>query len=325
MAGTEKNRLLAAVQRLLLSQSGAAGQYRKVRVMAKIYLDRVPWSAITDSRALKECGRRVLPCLLLLLVAAAPGYADGSQPDNAKPKFGPHATSIQQSHEYLRTHRAPDYWALSPYYVPQISRSSCSLAAVTMLLNALLPLPARADQSLVSQSALLETLKTKAQRAGEDWATKTADDGSGVTFADFRDYVRVSLKAYDLDAEVETFEPSDRSKATLRRLRSLLSRNERSGDDIALIYYNQGVVTGDWDGPHLSPIGAYDTRRRRVLIMDVDRQWYVPYWTSDEKLLEAMLRPAPPDQKVLAGQTGGVIWVKLRRPRPSNLRAGSDR
>jgi len=98
-----------------------------------------------------------------------------------------------------------------------------------------------------------------------------------------------------------------------------------AGDDIALIYYNQGVVTGDWDGPHLSPIGAYDMRRRRVLIMDVDRQWYVPYWTSDEKLLEAMLRPAPADQKVLAGQTGGVIWVKLRRPRPSNLRAGSDR
>ena len=60
-----------------------------------------------------------------------------------------------------------------------------------------------------------------------------------------------------------------------------------------LIYYNQGVVTGDWDGPHISPIAAYDAERRRVLILDVDRQWYGPYWTSDEKLLEAMLRPAP--------------------------------
>src|SRR5437660_4103657 len=64
---------------------------------------------IVDACASKECGRRLLPCLLLLLVAAAPGHADSSQPDHAKPKFGPHATSIQQSHEYLRTHRAPDY------------------------------------------------------------------------------------------------------------------------------------------------------------------------------------------------------------------------
>jgi hypothetical protein len=292
--------------------------------MAKLYLDRVPWPAIFPERALKECCRRFLACLLLLLVVATPGYADSSQPENAKPKFGPHVTTIQQSHQYLRTHRAPDYWALSPYYVPQISRSSCSLAAVTMLLNALLPLPARADQALVSQSALLETLKSKAQRAGEDWASKTADNGSGVTFPEFHDYVLRSLKAYDLDAEVETFKPPERSETMLRRLRYLLSRNEHSADDIALIYYNQGVVTGDWDGPHISPIGAYDARRRRVLIMDVDRQWYVPYWTSDERLLEAMLRPAPADQKVLAGQTGGVIWVKLRRPRPATVRAGSD-
>jgi hypothetical protein len=31
-----------------------------------------------------------------------------------------------------------------------------------------------------------------------------------------------------------------------------------------------------------------------VLIMDVDRQWYGLYWTSDETLLDAMLRPVPP-------------------------------
>ena len=57
-----------------------------------------------------------------------------------------------------------------------------------------------------------------------------------------------------------------------------------------LAYFNQGVLTGDWDGPHISPIGAYDGSAREVLIMDVDREWYVPYWSPDEKLLEAMLQ-----------------------------------
>jgi hypothetical protein len=47
-----------------------------------------------------------------------------------------------------------------------------------------------------------------------------------------------------------------------------------------------------------------------VLIMDVDRAWYVPYWTTDTKLLEAMLPPAPAVHGRLAGETGGLVWIK---------------
>jgi hypothetical protein len=49
--------------------------------------------------------------------------------------------------------------------------------------------------------------------------------------------------------------------------------------------------------------------------MDVDRQFYIPYWTSDEKLLEALLRPAPADLGRLAGETGGIVRVTLRAGR----------
>ena len=75
---------------------------------------------------------------------------------------------------------------------------------------------------------------------------------------------------------------------TLASLRQALATNEASDQDIVLVYFNQGVLTGDWDGPHISPIAAYDKQTRQVLIMDVDREWYVPYWTTDTKLLEAM-------------------------------------
>ena len=125
--------------------------------------------------------------------------------------------------------------------------------------------------------------------------------------------MRASLKAYDLAADIEVFKPSNASAATLDALRRLLSDNERSDNDIALVYFNQGVITGDWDGPHLSPIAAYDAARSRVLILDVDRQWYGPHWTSDEKLLEAMLRPVSAQHAVLAGETGGIIRVIARR------------
>ena len=73
---------------------------------------------------------------------------------------------------------------------------------------------------------------------------------------------------------------------------------------------SKGVLTGDWDGPHISPIAAYNEETRQVLIMDVDREWYVPYWATDTKLLEAMLRPAPAEHGPLAGETGGLVWIK---------------
>ena len=215
------------------------------------------------------------------------------------------AISIQRSHEYLRTHDAPDYWALSPFYEPQATGSACSVAAIAMLMNALIGLPAKGNETLVTQGSLLKAVDNA------QWAAEAAQGGPGVTFEEVRTYVALSLKAYKLDAEVEVFRPADSPQASLARLRELLADNERSDADIVLVYYNQGVVTGDWDGPHLSPIGAYDGAR--VLIMDVDREFYVPYWTSAEKLLEAMLRPAPARHGPLAGETGGIVRVTINR------------
>ena len=57
------------------------------------------------------------------LFAAEATSADAT--DALKPKLGPRAVTIVQSHDYLRTHEAPDYWALSPYYVPQMTGSAC--------------------------------------------------------------------------------------------------------------------------------------------------------------------------------------------------------
>ena len=105
--------------------------------------------------------------------------------------------------------------------------------------------------------------------------------------------------------------PVDDSAASLAEVRQALAANEASDRDLILTYFNQGVLTGDWDGPHISPIGAYDESARQVLIMDVDREWYVPYWSPDAKLLEAMLRPAPAEHGPLAGETGGLVWIRL--------------
>jgi hypothetical protein len=224
--------------------------------------------------------------------------------EEAKPDFQADAVPVQQSHGYLRSHDAPHYWALSPYYLPQFTDSACSVATIAMLVNAV---------RITGPTELLVTQRSLLEKVGSDqWKKETIEGGDGVTWDEFVGYTRTALATYGIAADVEVFKPGDNSPATLAKLRQVLSESEASERDILLIYFDQGVLTGDWDGPHTSPVAAYDGEQRRVLIMDVDRESYVPYWSSDEKLLEAMLRPAPASMGVLTGQTGGLVWVKIR-------------
>jgi hypothetical protein len=245
---------------------------------------------------------RVLACFAWITFTASSLTAE-----QLKPKLGPAAISLQQSHDYLQSHRAPDYWALSPYYVPRATGSACSLAAIAMLINALRGLPAHAAEALVTQQALLEAVGSK------KWAGETAERGSGVSWDEFEHYLRLSLEAFRLNAEIEVLRPHDGSAGALAQLKRMLIENEASDRDIVLVYFNQGVLTDDWDGPHVSPIAAYDADRGEVLIMDVDRQWYIPYWSSEEALFGAMLRAAPFERGRLAGEIGGLVRV-TRKP-----------
>jgi hypothetical protein len=249
--------------------------------------------------------RLMLPALVLLLgLAAAPAAAF-----EGKPKLGPDAVPITQRTEYLRAAQAPDYWKLSAFYVPQFTSSACSVASVAMAVNFARGLPPGAETPIVTQSALLDAVGDRS------WADKGAEGGDGVTFAQFVAVLEESLQRYGIaDYEIEVIRPRDASASSLAEVRRALAANEASKDDLILMYFNQGVLTGDWDGPHISPIGAYDESAHQALIMDVDREWYVPYWSPDDKLLDAMLRPAPAEHGPLAGETGGLVWIKLDGP-----------
>ena len=245
----------------------------------------------------------LLLVLLLFTVSAQSVFAR-----EAKPKFSLEAVPIMDRTQYLRIAPAPDYWMLSPFYVPQQTSSACSLASIAMAVNFVRGVPEGAEEAIVTQSALLTKL------GDASWGEEVAEDGSGVTFAEFVAIVKRSLAAYQLrHHRVEVIRPVDDTAGALANLRQVLVANEADARDVILVYFNQGVVTGDWDGPHISPIGAYDREARQVLIMDVDRKWYVPYWTADTKLLAAMLRPAPAEHGRLAGETGGLIWIKRSR------------
>jgi len=220
-----------------------------------------------------------------------------------KPKYGPNAIVLSKSHEYINSEKAPDYWALSPYYLPQQNEKSCSVASVAMVINA-----ARSNVDLTADDKLA-THDELLKRVNDQKWSKAVDMGhvgGGVALDDLKTVVEKSLKAYGLKNYSVTAYHMDNSKGAITELHKNLLENEKSANDFIIINFIQGVFTGDSDVGHISPIGGYDKKRSRVLVMDVDREWYEPYWVSEKVLAEGM---ATPDKT--SGKSRGYIYIKL--------------
>lgn len=251
--------------------------------------------------------QKKLTSLTLMLLLLALSFAPSAWAVR-QAKFGPYATPITEKTDFLRSKAQSDYWKFSQFYLPQQTSSACGLASTVMALNFLIGVPRFWDETLITQPALLQSVFT-----GE-WEQRVAEGGDGLHFAELVNLVNNSLRYYRLQRNytVEVIDPAH-NPITIDELKQKLRANEDSLDDLMLVYFNQGVLTSDWDGPHISPIGAYDYNTLQVLMMDVDREWYPPYWSSVDKLMEAMLRPAPADQGILAGETGGIVWIRKNR------------
>jgi len=191
------------------------------------------------------------------------------------------------------------------FYIPQTTSSNCTVTVATMTVNALSGLRSNISVPAFDQNLLLDAVGSRS------WIEKTVEDGAGTTFSEFAGYLRRSLDAAGhAGAKIAVGKPRKHDRFSLARLRAALAATEANPDRLMVVVYNQGVIAGSWNGPHASAVGGYDAAEDRVLIIDVDRAFHSPYWTSTERLHAAMLKPAPLDQGRLAGDTGGYITVR---------------
>jgi hypothetical protein len=228
-----------------------------------------------------------------------------------KPKYGPagapRAVPLSRSHEFFQSpdQPAPDFWALLPYYAAAENDRSCSVATAVMLVNA-----ARAAEDL-SSSDPLATHASLLERAGvEDWSRSVrAGTGDGVTLDELATFLSMAFDAHGIALEgVDVVRFESASGGGLDALREILLENEASSRDFVAVNFLQSAFTADADAGHMAPIGAYDARRRSVLVLDPDREWYEPYWVSEETLLEGMMTVDPS-----TGRTRGLVRVRRRR------------
>ena len=221
----------------------------------------------------------------------------------AKPKYGPEAHRISVDHAYLQKAPAPDYWALSPYYTAQQTGAACSIASVSMVVNG-----ARSKQNLTADDELASQNNVLKKTKREAWTKAVENTGGGVALDQLGQYVEESFKAYGLTpVEVQVFH-AQKTPEFKKKLHDALVENEKSANDFIIANFNQGTYTGDAEAGHIAPVGAYDAKTARVLIMDPDREWYEPYWVSEETFLDGM---ATGDKS--SGMTRGFVWVKVQR------------
>jgi hypothetical protein len=221
------------------------------------------------------------------------------------PKYAAGSVPLSRDPAYLRRAAAPDFWALVPYYVGQRDDISCSLASLTMLVNA-----ARRNTPLTSDDPLVTQPLLRQRVASAIWETGLAPGGEGVTLDQLALLARQSLRAFGMMPDrvqvTHVSEPSAEALATLRRA---LLDSEASSDDWLVLNFLDRIYVGTGDYGHIAPVGAYDAAARRVLILDPDRTWYEPYWIPDEVALAGMAT-----RDAVSGKPRGYLHVSVCPP-----------
>jgi hypothetical protein len=236
--------------------------------------------------------------LVLLGFLAQSGIAS-----EQKPKYGAGTTRLVLDHSFMKMREAPDYWALSAYYLPQQDGRSCSLASFAMALNAL-----RARDDLGADDQLV-TQKIFLKKVSEHPAMKRffEDKGKSVSLDEFAEVARLAVSEFGMKSlKVDVIHVDKADLETETRIRKILSDNEKSSKDMVIANFLQSEYTGDPEGKvgHVSPVGAYDAKLDRVLIFDPDREYYEPYWVGFKTFMKGLNTL---DQD--AGKNRGILWI----------------
>jgi Phytochelatin synthase len=201
-------------------------------------------------------------------------------------KYADWVRLLSEDNAHLRSSPARAYWSLAPHYVCQITDCACSLASATMVVNALSGERLREPGSrIVTQQELLAAVNDEVWHKGSG-----CDGGPGVTLTELAKLLQQGLAAHDLRATI-TVTPlgaaADAAGAASRLRRDMKACEE--GRQLIIANYYSETVIGSGDYGHFSPVAAYDEKQDHVLVMDVWRIEYEPYWVPVEKLVAGMM------------------------------------
>ncbi len=221
------------------------------------------------------------------------------------------------------------YFPLAEQFVTQSEPSFCSVSTLAMVLNALSFDPKKVWKGSwrwVSE----EMLQCASPRVCGHSMEKIKTDG--LSFMQFESLARchgVKISSHRVVAEPEDHEeeedpetaiPCPESIDRFRILVEKISTDDQAGTFI-VVNFSRKVLNQTGDG-HFSPIGGYHREKDLVLIMDVARFKYPPYWVPLTQLWEAMAEP-----DLVSGEPRGYFVISGwndRAPSPTSPQASTQ-
>lgn len=196
-----------------------------------------------------------------------------------------------------------DFFKLANHFETQSNRVYCGPTSATIVLNALrdgknhelpidstvllqeeqqyLPKDFNASYPKYTQRNVFELknskVKTKLEVLGKPTQQGKKDFGFQIRqYADF-------LQAHGLSVELNIVD----KKANLETLKNKIIQNLSEPNNYVIINYKRTGL-GQKGGGHISPLGAYDPKSDRFLIMDVYTNNYTWVWVTSGDLFKAM-------------------------------------
>ncbi len=184
-----------------------------------------------------------------------------------------------------------DYWRLINYYETQHTGTFCGVASSVIILNALeleRPYVERIGFPLFTQEEGFFTEAVKNIVKQED--------------------VRIrGMSIPELTSALETFDvtatPLHASDMTLMEFRALVEQVVADKNQYLIANWHRPSLDQEGEG-HFSPIAAFNKETDQILVLDVSRYKYPPFWVKTEDFFNSML---PVDSS--SGKSRGIIHV----------------
>ena len=198
-----------------------------------------------------------------------------------------------------------DFYALSEQLVTQRSGNFCGVASAVTVLNAL-QVPAPADDG------------TGAPYFTQDnfWN----DRAKGVLSPTLMPGMTIDQLVDLLQCHPATAQATHAADTTLDAFRALAAKNLATPGDYLIVNYDRAGVGQEHMG-HISPLGAYDSKADKILLLDVARYKYPPVWVDTAALFAAMST-----NDFVSGKTRGFVVVAAApaAPGPKGARTAKN-
>ncbi len=203
--------------------------------------------------------------------------------------------------------------ALFHHHVKQFHESSCSVASVVCVVNAILEKTCPLNHCPITQQEILEKVRTA------HWKERMEDNGykgrRGLPLEVLGQVVKASLDAYGIDYHfleiVQARGGRESSQPIRENLLSRLKHFETQGDCLIIAHFDQGCFVRELNIPHISPVGGFDPDTQKVTLMDVDPSQPTPYQISFDTFYKGISTHYNHVFRHFGYGRGGYVYIQL--------------